>query len=44
MEQDILVNGLLTQILDKAKGPRYGQMAQCMKATGFKIKQLEKDD
>ena len=36
--QDMKENGLSTEILDKEKEGRYGQMVQCMKVGGKIIK------
>ena len=41
---DTKENGLFTEILDKEKEDKYGQMAQCMKDGGKIIKPMAEDD
>ena len=41
---DTKENGLFTEILDKEKEDKYGQMALCMKDGGKIIKPMAEDD
>lgn len=41
---NFMIKGCLVEKLDKVEEPKFGQMAQCMKAGGKTIKQMAKAD